>query len=161
MWMDIHVMIFIGFGFLMVFLKTHSWSSVGFNYLIAAWTLQCGIVFQGFWSKVIVHGFQEKINIDMITIINADFCAASILISMGAVLGKTTFAQLFFLVTMETIFYCLNAVILLDKLHINDIGGAITIHMFGAYFGLAATYFFKPKEAIKDTNSQCKGSYNS
>jgi ammonium transporter Rh len=45
MWMDIHVMIFIGFGFLMVFLKHHSWSSVGFNYLIGAWAIQCGIVF--------------------------------------------------------------------------------------------------------------------
>jgi ammonium transporter Rh len=39
MWMDVHVMIFIGFGFLMVFLKTHCWSSIGFNYIIAAWCL--------------------------------------------------------------------------------------------------------------------------
>lgn len=45
MWMDVHVMIFIGFGFLMVFLKTHCWSSIGFNYLIAAWCLQCGVLF--------------------------------------------------------------------------------------------------------------------
>ena len=36
---DVHVMIFIGFGFLMVFLKTHSWTSVGFNFLIAAYVL--------------------------------------------------------------------------------------------------------------------------
>jgi ammonium transporter Rh len=50
MWQDIHVMMFIGFGFLMVFLKTHSWSSIGFNYLIAAWAIQCTIVFQGFWD---------------------------------------------------------------------------------------------------------------
>ena len=39
MLMDIHVMVFVGFGFLMVFLKTHCWSSVGFNYLIAAWAV--------------------------------------------------------------------------------------------------------------------------
>jgi ammonium transporter Rh len=45
MWQDIHVMMFIGFGFLMVFLKTHSWTSIGFNYLIAAWAIQCTIVF--------------------------------------------------------------------------------------------------------------------
>jgi ammonium transporter Rh len=61
---------------------------------------------------------------------------------MGGLLGKTTFSQLFLLVTIETIFYCLNAVIVLEKLHVLDIGGSITIHMFGAYFGLAATYFF-------------------
>jgi ammonium transporter Rh len=45
MWQDIHVMMFIGYGFLMVFLKTHSWTSIGFNYLIAAWTIQCVIIF--------------------------------------------------------------------------------------------------------------------
>lgn len=36
---DVHVMIFVGFGFLMVFLKAHSWTSVGFNYLVACWAL--------------------------------------------------------------------------------------------------------------------------
>ena len=36
---DVHVMIFIGFGFLMVFLKTHCWTSVGLNFLIAAFSV--------------------------------------------------------------------------------------------------------------------------
>ena len=39
MWMDVHVMAFVGFGFLMVFLKTHAWTSIGFNYLVAAWAI--------------------------------------------------------------------------------------------------------------------------
>ena len=37
MWQDVHVMIYIGFGFLMVFLKTNSWTAVGFNFLLSAW----------------------------------------------------------------------------------------------------------------------------
>ena len=36
---DIHVMIFIGFGFLMLFLKSHSWTSIGLNFLIAAMSI--------------------------------------------------------------------------------------------------------------------------
>jgi ammonium transporter Rh len=92
MWQDIHVMVFIGFGFLMVFLKTHSWTSVGFNYIIAAWALQCVIVFQGFWHSVILKGkIDHKINLDMIWVIFGDFGAATTLITMGAVLGKTSF----------------------------------------------------------------------
>jgi len=39
MYMDIHVMIFVGFGFLMTFLKAASWTAVGFTYLIAVWAL--------------------------------------------------------------------------------------------------------------------------
>lgn len=42
-------MIFVGFGFLMTFLKKYGFSSVGFNMLIAAFGLQWGILMQGFW----------------------------------------------------------------------------------------------------------------
>jgi len=75
----------------MVFLKTHSWSSIGFNYIIAAWCLQCGVVFTGFWRKVLEYGFKEKINCALLDLIEADFCAAAVLITMGALLGKVTF----------------------------------------------------------------------
>jgi ammonium transporter Rh len=161
MWMDVHVMIFIGFGFLMVFLKTHSWSSIGFNYIIAAWCLQCGVVFTGFWRKVLEYGFKEKINCALLDLIEADFCAAAVLITMGALLGKVTFPQMLLLATFECIFYCLNCVILLELLYVHDIGGGMTIHMFGAYFGLAATYFFQPKKALADVEGRNGGTYNS
>ena len=86
----------------------------------------------------------------MTWLIYGDFGAATCLITMGAVLGKTTLPQLFVLITIETIFLTLNAVINVDKLCAVDLGGAITIHMFGAYYGLAASFFFKPKKAIED-----------
>lgn len=161
MWMDIHVMIFVGFGFLMVFLKTHCWSSIGFNYLCAAWCLQCGILFQGFWRMALIEGFEHKINVNMLTLCEAEFCAGAFLISMGALLGKATFPQLMLLATIESLFMTLNAVIVFEVLHVVDIGGALTIHMFGAYFGLAATYFFQPARALKDEKGQNGGSYNS
>ena len=143
-------MMFIGFGYLMVFLKTHCWASIGFTFLIAAWTIQCTIVFLGFWNKVIIENSVTKINIDMPLLINGDFGAAACLISMGAVLGKISFPQLFVLVTIETIFYTLNQTVVLDHLGAEDLGGSITIHMFGAYFGIVASYFFKPQRAIED-----------
>lgn len=46
---DVHVMIFIGFGFLMTFLKRYGFSSVGFNLLLAAFGLQWGLLTQGLW----------------------------------------------------------------------------------------------------------------
>jgi ammonium transporter Rh len=50
--MDVHVMIFVGFGFLMVFLKSYSWTAVGYNYLIAAYSLLWCILTSAFWNEV-------------------------------------------------------------------------------------------------------------
>ena len=46
---DVHVMIFIGFGFLMTFIKTSQWSALCFNWIISIWALQWAILFGGFW----------------------------------------------------------------------------------------------------------------
>lgn len=46
---DVHVMIFVGFGFLMTFLQRYGFSSVGFNFLIAAFSLQWATLMQGFF----------------------------------------------------------------------------------------------------------------
>lgn len=42
-------MIFVGFGFLMTFLQRYGFSSVGFNFLIAAFSLQWATLMQGFF----------------------------------------------------------------------------------------------------------------
>lgn len=44
---DVHVMIFVGFGFLMTFLKKYGFSGVGFNLFLAALGLQWGTIVQG------------------------------------------------------------------------------------------------------------------
>lgn len=45
---DVHVMIFIGFGYLMTFLKRYGFSAVGFNFLLAALIVQWAIIVEGF-----------------------------------------------------------------------------------------------------------------
>lgn len=56
-------MMFIGFGFLMVFLKKYSFSSVGLNMLVAALVLQWATLTGG-W---ILHFDDGRIHIDMMT----------------------------------------------------------------------------------------------
>uniref|UniRef100_A0A673YZN0 Rh family C glycoprotein n=1 Tax=Salmo trutta TaxID=8032 RepID=A0A673YZN0_SALTR len=89
---DVHVMIFVGFGFLMTFLKRYSFGAVGFNFLIASFGLQWALLMQGWFHSLDPH--TGKIYIGVESLINADFCVAGCLIAYGAVLGKVSPVQL-------------------------------------------------------------------
>ncbi|KAG7261625.1 hypothetical protein CRUP_002878 [Coryphaenoides rupestris] len=132
---DVHVMIFVGFGFLMTFLQRYGFSSVGFNFLIAAFSLQWATLMQGFFHGM--HG--GKIHIGVESMINADFCTGAVLISFGAVLGKTSPVQLLVMAMFEVTLFAVNEYIILSLLNAKDAGGSMTIHTFGAYFGLVVT----------------------
>ena len=152
-------MIYIGFGFLMVFLKTGSWTAVGFNYMLSAFAFQWGILNAGFWHQVFGgHGF-KKISLDIMSLILGDFAAGCCMITYGALLGKADLFQLFVLMTLEIIFYALNESIAVQIYHAVDMGGSMVIHTFGAFFGLAASYFFNNRKAIEQHDAKCGGGY--
>ena len=50
---DVHVMIFVGFGFLMTFLKKYSFGAVGYNFFIAALVLQWATLINGWITNAI------------------------------------------------------------------------------------------------------------
>ncbi|XP_004471245.1 ammonium transporter Rh type A isoform X3 [Dasypus novemcinctus] len=129
---DVHVMIFIGFGFLMTFLKKYGFSSVGINLFIAALGLQWGTIVQG-----ILHSHGKEIHIGIKNMINADFSTATVLISFGAVLGKTSPIQMLIMTIIEIAVFSGNEYLVGEIFQASDIGASMTIHAFGAYFGLA------------------------
>jgi ammonium transporter Rh len=45
-------MMFVGFGFLMTFLKRYGYSSVGFNFLVAAYVLEYSLLVRGWFSSI-------------------------------------------------------------------------------------------------------------
>uniref|UniRef100_A0A8C9WYA7 Ammonium transporter Rh type A n=1 Tax=Sander lucioperca TaxID=283035 RepID=A0A8C9WYA7_SANLU len=140
MFQDVHVMIFIGFGFLMTFLKRYGFSSVGINLLLAAFGLQWGLLTQGIW-----HLDDGKIKVSIFKIINADFSTATVLISFGAVLGKTSPVQLLIMTILEITIFSINEHLVATVLEANDVGASMIIHAYGAYFGLAvARVLYRP-----------------
>eukprot|EP00164_Ancoracysta_twista_P001399 GFYU01001822.1.p1 GENE.GFYU01001822.1~~GFYU01001822.1.p1 ORF type:complete len:531 (-),score=164.24 GFYU01001822.1:120-1712(-) len=52
---DVHVMIFVGFGFLYMFLKKYYYTSIAMNFLIAAATVQWVTLTDSFWHRVFLH----------------------------------------------------------------------------------------------------------
>lgn len=49
---DVHVMIFIGFGFLMTFLKKYGFGAVAFNLFLSALAFQWALLINGWWDSV-------------------------------------------------------------------------------------------------------------
>ena len=136
---DVHVMIFIGFGYLMTFLKEYSFTSVGYTFLIGAFIIQYSILINGLIHNI-MNNHHEKILLNIKSLITGDFAAGSVLISFGALLGKVSLNQLFFISILEIIFYSLNESIGVIHYQAVDMGGSMYVHTFGAYFGLAVSY---------------------
>jgi ammonium transporter Rh len=148
---NVHIMIFIGFAYLMVFLRKHGYSSVGLTFLIGALIIQWYPLVKGFWDGALAGHF-EKIHFDIKMLITSDFCAGSILITFGVVLGKVSPPQMLMIAIFETIFYTLNER-LTYYLGVADIGGSMVIHMFGAYFGIALSICLGKKGSTGHPNN--------
>ncbi|OXA60151.1 Ammonium transporter Rh type B-B [Folsomia candida] len=148
MYQDVHVMIFVGFGFLMTFLKRYGYSAVGLTMLLSAVAIQWGILCRGIFH----HDDHGMINIEITSLINADFAAGAVLISLGGILGVSSPFQLTVMVLIEVFLYSLNEYIGAEIFKAIDVGGSMFIHAFGAYFGLALSRMMKPTKDINSTN---------
>lgn len=134
---DISVMIFIGFGFLMTFVRRGSFSALGYT----LFTSVIAIMFSVPWETVFKGEPDSKIDgkypYGVYELLNGLFCAASVMISYGAVLGRVTPLQMLLLGVIEPFWYWLNLYIGDEIIGTVDIGGGIFIHTFGCYFGLS------------------------
>lgn len=135
--MHVMAMLMIGFGFLMVFVRRYGYSAVTATYIAVSVVIPLYMFLksQGFLG--------ESAELTMDRLILAQFCAASLLIAMGAFLGRLKMSQYIIMACLFVPAYMLNEWIMLDsgmglipKGLLVDTGGSIVIHQFGAYFGL-------------------------
>ena len=130
----------------MTFLEKYGLGAVGFTMLLTALNMECNLIFENLLSG--------NFSISMDSIINAEFSAATLLISFGALIGRATPLQMCVLSIAESLFYALNKVfIVFGVFNAEDVGGTLTIHMFGAFFGLAASYALGPQEKASASNN--------
>ncbi|XP_042563689.1 ammonium transporter Rh type B-like [Clupea harengus] len=133
---DVQVMIFIGFGCLLAFMRFYGFSGMVFNFLTATYAIQWAILVQGFFQFY----SDGKIHLGVINLLNAEFACAVVLISFGAVLGKTSPVQLLVMAILEVPIFSVTEWAVLKYLKITDSGGSILIHLFACYFGLGVTF---------------------
>jgi len=142
-YVGVALMMFVGFGYLMTFLKSYGLGAVGYTMMITCVGVQVAIVAE----VMMTQKFSFPLKIGMMSFMNGNFAVAAVLISFGGLIGKLSPTQAFLLTCIELKIYCANKVYFLTNyLNIADCGGTIIIHVFGAYFGLAACKAMGPKE---------------
>ena len=139
MYQDVKVMMLIGFGFLMTFVKNHSWSALSYTFFINAVIVQLYLLLQPFWHKVFYGHWDEKIEIVEKSFTAGSYSVATVLISFGAVLGRVGPLELLIMGLVEIVGYTLNQVLVYEVIGVYDVGGSTAIHTFGAYFGLTVS----------------------
>lgn len=133
---SIHIlaMLLVGFGFLMVFIRNHGYTSITATFLVVSIAIPMYMIIKSFGGE----GFSmSTISID--TLLFAEFAAASLLIAIGAPLGRLKMDQYIIMGLLFVPAYIFNEWLILESGLFKgflDTGGSIVIHAFGAYFGL-------------------------
>lgn len=134
--LHVMVMLLLGFGFLMAFVRGYGRSALTATMLMVS----VGLIMYIVISSFAVFGSPAS---DIEGLVLAEFACASLLICAGAVLGRLKMHQYLLLGVLFIPCYMINEWLVLggglDILpagHFVDTGGSIIIHAFGAFFGL-------------------------
>ncbi|MBR6444401.1 MAG: ammonium transporter, partial [Firmicutes bacterium] len=132
---SIHIlaMLLLGFGFLMVFVRGHGYSTITATLLVVSISVPVYMLIKSFVGEA------PQVNIE--ALLWGEFAAASLLIAIGAPLGRLKMDQFILMAVLFTIIYLVNETLILDSgldcfKGFQDTGGSVVIHAFGAYFGL-------------------------
>lgn len=131
---SIHIlaMLLLGFGFLMVFVRGHGYSSIAATLLAVSISIPIYMLIKSYMGEAV-----SVLNIE--TFMFAEFAGASLLIAIGAPLGRFKIEQYMLLSLLFVPIYLINEWLILDSgmfAGFQDTGGSVVIHAFGAYFGM-------------------------
>ena len=151
---DINIMIFIGFGMLYTLLKDHQWSSVALTLFMCAISIEFSLLCYALWYNSFNDKW-EKIKLDFDNLTSIDYFSATVIISLGAVIGKLSISQYFVICIFETFFASLNYFLCYEKINFLDNGGSLFIHTFGGTFGviLSVILFCRDNEFSSISNN--------
>jgi len=146
----IMMMLLVGFGFLMVFVRRYGRSALTATFLMVSVAIP-------FYFMIDSTGlFGEVTGVEVDRLILAEFAAASLLICAGACLGRMKMMQYIVLALLFIPLYMMNEWIILENGWgliasgaFVDTGGSIVIHAFGAMFGLGAVMAMTKKGGSK------------
>ncbi|NXL88848.1 RHBGA protein, partial [Alectura lathami] len=129
---DIQVMLVVGLGLLLAFRPHYRLSALVNNFLLLNFSVQWVLVLQG----LLHHLHHGKVLLGLRNILSAKFSTVTVLISVGAVLGRMSPCQLLAVAFCEVPVYLATEWLIVTRPGILDVGSIITFHIFACYFGL-------------------------
>jgi ammonium transporter Rh len=153
------VMLLMGFGFLMVFVKKYGYTSITATYLVVALSLPLYMLLRPY-----LWGASADISIANISmLLFAEFAAASLLIAIGGPLGRINTHQYLLIGLLFTPIYAINEWVLFSGAVIPigaflDTAGSVMIHAFGAYFAFGMITILTTKKELEISGETSKTS---
>ncbi|NWI55889.1 RHD protein, partial [Calyptomena viridis] len=146
---DVNHMVIFGFGFFLMVLRRYGFSSTGFNLLLIVFAVQCSVLVE----DVLVLFFIEPKEGLLRSIAKAVISVTAVVISTGAVLGKSNLLQLIVMTLVELIAFRVSRWINTEFMEVPEYHLSLThVHLFGAYFGLAVAFCFPEPSPRLDKN---------
>jgi len=133
---DIQIMLFIGFGMLYTLLKDHQWSSVALTLFMGAISIEFSLLCYFLWYKLFKEPTWERVQLDFNKLTSTYYFSTTVIITLGAVIGKLSISQYFVICIFETFFASLNYFLCYESINFLDNGGSLFIHTFGGTFGV-------------------------
>ena len=136
---DINVMMLIGFGFLMTFIRSYAWSALSYTFMLNAFITTAYPLLYGFWSYTFKDqwgGANTTLVWDIKTLILGADAVAAMLVTFGGVIGRVGPKDLLLIAVFNVIGYSLNEELVFIKIGMIDPGASSTVHTYGCYFGL-------------------------
>lgn len=149
---DIHVMIFVGFGFLLCSFHKFRLTSLVNCFWVAALAVQYYFLWNQLWVGAFKKDFAKTFNITQDKLILGEVSAGAILIAVCAIIGKVNSLQLLIITIIGSALYTLNEEIVIVQLKARDVGGAMIIHAFGAFFGVGITSVLRYPKSLDNKN---------
>jgi ammonium transporter Rh len=105
--------------------------AVGFSMLLSVLSMEANIIVEFLLRALKGEGGEESsfpLPVSMATLIDAEFSAAALMITFGALIGFASPVQMMIIALCEAFFYAFNKVFLvLGYIGAEDVGGSMTI----------------------------------
>jgi len=136
---DMLFLTFIGFGLFAGLMRNYRWSGIGFNLLAGAYAMEFTFILNGLLrmaDRQIDSEAWQQTFINIYDVGPTIYCAGATMISLSAISGNLSPVGVLLMTTFEVMAWVINWWFVIERLKVVDNGGSMTVHTFGAVFGL-------------------------